>query len=414
MRGAFWRNFQVKYREINDLHKQMLRASEAVAAMPDGPDRALAVDHLYQGQSNDCYWHGLFGGIYISHMRLATYEHLIAAEDLAETATDSWSPRSSRPRHGRRRRGPPGRCGQVVTVDLDGGGGIGGWDIRAVRHALTAVMRRRPEAYHEVLREFEAAGGAGRGGRRGAAAGERRARRRSTASCGSRSRGLSARLVYDRYERRSGCPRARARGHARGLGPGSRVDLGDAVDGAFELVELAPGRLVTRRDATIAGAAVRVTRTLTLGGDRRAPHSRSTVELEHRAGRRWTRGSAWNGRRRCSVAAGTRRHGGTWPGERTRARCRRHRDGRHVDRAGQRPHRRVRDDHDRCAGRRLVGADRDDLELGEWLRARLPGQRPALSWPVRLAAGERWSRTVRHAVRRLGRAESEPLVSRPS
>ncbi len=86
LRGAFWRNFQVKYREINDLHKQMLRTSEKVAAMPAGPDRETAVDHLYRGQSNDCYWHGLFGGIYISHMRLATYEHLIAAEDLADTA----------------------------------------------------------------------------------------------------------------------------------------------------------------------------------------------------------------------------------------------------------------------------------------------------------------------------------------
>ncbi len=32
LRGAFWRNFQVKYREINDLHKQMLRTSAAVAA----------------------------------------------------------------------------------------------------------------------------------------------------------------------------------------------------------------------------------------------------------------------------------------------------------------------------------------------------------------------------------------------
>ena len=40
-------------------------------------------------------------------------------------------------------------AGQVVTVDLDGGAGIGGWDIRAVRHALAAVMRRRPEAYHD-------------------------------------------------------------------------------------------------------------------------------------------------------------------------------------------------------------------------------------------------------------------------
>ena len=33
LRGAFWRNFQVKYREINDLHKQMLRTSASVAGM---------------------------------------------------------------------------------------------------------------------------------------------------------------------------------------------------------------------------------------------------------------------------------------------------------------------------------------------------------------------------------------------
>ena len=72
MRGGFWRNFQVKYREINDLHKQMLRTSAKVAAMPPGAAHDRALDHLYQGQSNDCYWHGLFGGVYSRHMRLAT------------------------------------------------------------------------------------------------------------------------------------------------------------------------------------------------------------------------------------------------------------------------------------------------------------------------------------------------------
>jgi alpha-amylase len=61
LRGAFWRNFQIKYREINDLHKQMLRTSEKVHTMAAGPDRDRALDHLYRGQSNDCYWHGLFG-----------------------------------------------------------------------------------------------------------------------------------------------------------------------------------------------------------------------------------------------------------------------------------------------------------------------------------------------------------------
>ena len=67
----------------------MLRVSAMVAAMPPGREADLARDHLHQGQSNDCYWHGVFGGIYISHMRLATHEHLIAAEDLADrTAGD--------------------------------------------------------------------------------------------------------------------------------------------------------------------------------------------------------------------------------------------------------------------------------------------------------------------------------------
>ncbi len=108
LRGAFWRNFQVKYREINDLHKRMLRVSAAVAEMPEGAERERALDHLYRGQSNDCYWHGLFGGIYISHMRLATYEHLLAAEDLAESAAGTLVDRRvPRPRHGRRRRGAP-------------------------------------------------------------------------------------------------------------------------------------------------------------------------------------------------------------------------------------------------------------------------------------------------------------------
>ena len=157
LRGAFWRNFQVKYREINDLHKQMLRTSDAVDAMAPGPARERALDHLYQGQSNDCYWHGLFGGIYIGHMRLATYEHLIAAEDLADAEAGRL--------HVAERRDLDldghddvrlAGAGQVVTLDLTEGAGIGSWDIRPVRHALTAVMRRRPEAYHQTLREHDA------------------------------------------------------------------------------------------------------------------------------------------------------------------------------------------------------------------------------------------------------------------
>ena len=143
------------------MHKQMLRTSDAVDAMTEGDDRARALDHLYQGQSNDTYWHGLFGGIYISHMRLATYEHLIAAADLAETAAGGLHVAELRDLdldgHDEVRLAGPG---QVVSIDLDEGGAIGGWDIRAVRHNACAVLRRRPEAYHQKLRDHEAAGAA--------------------------------------------------------------------------------------------------------------------------------------------------------------------------------------------------------------------------------------------------------------
>ncbi|HET7168951.1 MAG TPA: alpha-amylase/4-alpha-glucanotransferase domain-containing protein [Candidatus Limnocylindrales bacterium] len=280
LRGAFWRNFQVKYREVNDLHKQMLRVSAMVDAMAAGPARERALDHLYQGQSNDCYWHGLFGGIYISHMRLATHEHLIAAEDLSDTAAQGLVAAELRDLD------MDGvdeirlaAEGQVVTVDLDNGAGIGDWDIRPVRHALTAVMRRRPEAYHEALR---------------ARAGEPTdpgpvADPDAPASIHDAFRvkepGLVDHLVYDAYERRSGLIRflpldATASDWAMARAP----ELGDAVDGAFSLVELRPGLVVARRDATVAGATVSMTKTLTLGGNRRAPTLTLEVALEHRAG----------------------------------------------------------------------------------------------------------------------------------
>src|SRR5206468_1871109 len=161
LRRPFWRNFQVKYREINDLHKQMLRISDKVAAIPAGAAREAALDHLYRGQSNDCYWHGLFGGIYIAHMRAATLAHLIAAEDAADRALGIEAGGEVRDLDlDGRDEVRLATHGQVVTLELDEGGGIGAWDVRAARHAPTGVMRRRPEAYHETLRRHDAAAAA--------------------------------------------------------------------------------------------------------------------------------------------------------------------------------------------------------------------------------------------------------------
>jgi alpha-amylase len=281
LRGASWRNFQVKYREINDLHKRMLSISDAVAAMPDGPDRDRALLHLYQGQSNDSYWHGLFGGVYISHMRLATWEHLIAAEDLAEAATGTHETAEQRDidldgidevRLS--------DAGQVVTVDLAEGAGIGSWDIRSVRHALAAVLRRRPEAYHAQVRTLDAAMADGAdthvGGEAPTSIHE---------ALRAKETGLAARLVYDRYERRSALIRVLpADTTADDWAAARSEDLADLVDGAYGLEELRPGRLVVSRETTVGRTRVRATKRLSLGGDRASPTLSVDVEIQHLGG----------------------------------------------------------------------------------------------------------------------------------
>ena len=279
LRGGFWRNFQVKYREVNDLHKQMLRTSAKVAAMPTGPAKTAAMDHLHRGQSNDCYWHGLFGGIYISHMRLATYEHLVAAEDAADgiAGWPNMAYQADLDMDGRDE-ALLADAGQVITVKPSEGGGIGSWDIRAARHALAAVLRRRPEAYHDTLRAHEAKGAGG-----AAPAGEGGAPASIHDVVMVKEAGLADRLQYDDHERRSGLVRFLAPGTTPGeVADARETELGDFCNGEFVVRSLEPGAIALTRDGTVAGQPVTVTRTTRLGGGRLDPRLEIELAVEHR------------------------------------------------------------------------------------------------------------------------------------
>jgi alpha-amylase len=84
LRGGFWRNFLVRYPEVNDSYRKMVRVSgrlqTALGRRPD--DRALlaARDALWRGQCNDAYWHGIFGGVYLPHLRRAVRSAVLTAE----------------------------------------------------------------------------------------------------------------------------------------------------------------------------------------------------------------------------------------------------------------------------------------------------------------------------------------------
>ncbi len=280
MRGGFWRMFQVNYREINDLHKQMLRVSRKVEALDAGTAELDAIrDHLYQGQSNDCYWHGLFGGIYLSHMRLATLEHLLAAEDAADRAA------------GRNEVAIEAADldvdgfdellvtapGQVVAIKPNEGGGIGSWDARAVRHAMTSVMRRRPEAYHDILREADT------GEVEQQEAGEGAVSIHDLVKVNEP--GMSQRLWYDDYERRSGLVHLLPVGTtADDFEQASYRELGDFVSGSFEVMHAAHNEVVLEREGGIeyedgSCGPVRVRISHVFGDDRRVPTLDSRVEV---------------------------------------------------------------------------------------------------------------------------------------
>jgi 4-alpha-glucanotransferase len=92
--GGIWRNFLAKYPESNHMHKRMLMVSIKVHAAlkalggavgRKNADASRMIDHLYQSQCNDSYWHGVFGGLYLPHLRSAVYEHIIQAEFLADS-----------------------------------------------------------------------------------------------------------------------------------------------------------------------------------------------------------------------------------------------------------------------------------------------------------------------------------------
>lgn len=109
-RGHF-RNFFVKYPEANAMYHKMLDVSQRLSectvnsvrltgkTLPKWNEHLvhrtpltvnrvlkLARKHLYMAQCNCAYWHGVFGGLYLAHLRGAVYRHLITAERLLREA----------------------------------------------------------------------------------------------------------------------------------------------------------------------------------------------------------------------------------------------------------------------------------------------------------------------------------------
>jgi len=157
LRGGIWKNFLTRYSESNWMHKRVLSLSARLDALPADLRTQTMRDLLYRAQANDAYWHGLFGGLYLPHLRRAVYAALVELEALLD------------------RSGP--RCAEAVhDADMDGvdevfvrndavqaivrcdaDAAVIELDAYHLRHNFGDTLRRREEHYYRKMRLGEQA-----------------------------------------------------------------------------------------------------------------------------------------------------------------------------------------------------------------------------------------------------------------
>jgi 4-alpha-glucanotransferase len=163
VRGVSWRNFLIRYPESNRMHKLAQSLSGRIHAELAGtptPARKKVLlkarDHVWQGQCNCGYWHGVFGGLYLPHLRRALHGNLARAERLLEGKTASVV---------RRDWDLDGHdevelrdAEQFVSVHLGQGAGIPVWWLDRAGLNLTDSMTRQEETYHARIAGVEGKG----------------------------------------------------------------------------------------------------------------------------------------------------------------------------------------------------------------------------------------------------------------
>ena len=84
LRGGIWKNFFSRYPESNWMHKRMLGLSSRLSMLRDRTHDETMKRKLYEAQANDAYWHGLFGGLYLPHLRRAVFRAMIELEAMLD------------------------------------------------------------------------------------------------------------------------------------------------------------------------------------------------------------------------------------------------------------------------------------------------------------------------------------------
>lgn len=176
LQGGYWRNFLVKYRESNLIHKKMLQVSQRLHRLyqyyhrysepicltqSDNPKVNClkeAYDYLLQGECNDAFWHGVFGGLYAPHLRSTSLMALIKAEyllDKVEFAEENnWITSREFDFDGDGINEVEIHNSSFAAVYDNKEGGFSILDFKTRNFSLINSLQRKEEAYHKVVKEI--------------------------------------------------------------------------------------------------------------------------------------------------------------------------------------------------------------------------------------------------------------------
>lgn len=154
LRGGFWRNYLSKYPESNQLNKRVALISESSLDDDCRPDEKRKC--IWRAQCNCGYWHGIFGGIYLPHLRESLYKNLLSAEKIhfAETKEGSdWSKLSAVDINSDGRDELLYHDSKITAViDPFKGGMITELSDRDVMFNFANCLTRKEEAYHRHMK----------------------------------------------------------------------------------------------------------------------------------------------------------------------------------------------------------------------------------------------------------------------
>lgn len=177
LRGGTWRSFFAKYPESNHIHKRMLQISRKVhkaikelkvkseklkvkKSKKTFNSKLLApnslLHELWKGQCNDAYWHGIFGGLYLPHLRSSLYRHLLNAESMAEEVLKGQRVKEFIEEGDLDCDGFRDICiskGDITAFFTEDSGALIELSSKGKQVNVLDVLTRRPEAYHSRISE---------------------------------------------------------------------------------------------------------------------------------------------------------------------------------------------------------------------------------------------------------------------